>query len=93
MIARFSGERDKVEDSANRAVSGDISMLTCLICGGDMRQDTDEVAELLRQAGCVSTTAGSDGRRFLFSDGEELEVGGTCNACDEIEIRKFLESR
>jgi hypothetical protein len=72
---------------------GDISMLTCLLCGGDMRQDTAEVAELLREGGCISTTAGPDGRRFQFADGEELEVGGTCNACDENEIRKFLESR
>jgi hypothetical protein len=72
---------------------GDISMLTCLLCGGDMRQDTAEVTELLREGGCISTTSGPDGRRFQFADGEELEVGGTCNACDENEIRKFLESR
>lgn len=68
-------------------------MLTCLLCGGDMRQDTAEVTELLRESGCISTTSGPDGRRFQFADGEELEVGGTCNACDENEIRKFLESR
>jgi hypothetical protein len=68
-------------------------MLTCLICGGDMRQDTAEVTELLRESGCVSTTADSGGREFLFADGERLEVGGMCNACDENEIRKFLESR
>jgi hypothetical protein len=69
-------------------------MLTCLICGGDMRQDTAEVAELLRQAGCISTTVDSGGgREFQFADGETLEVGGTCNACDEREIRKLLESR
>lgn len=68
-------------------------MLTCLICGGDMRQNTDEVAELLRQHGCISTTRGPDGREFQFSDGERLEVGGMCNSCDEKEIREFLESR
>jgi hypothetical protein len=68
-------------------------MLTCLICGGDMRQDTAEVTELLRESGCISTTVDSDGREFLFDDGERLEVGGMCNACDENEIRKFLESR
>jgi hypothetical protein len=68
-------------------------MLTCLICGGDMRQDTTEVTELLRENGCVSTTVDRDGREFVFQDGERLEVGGTCNACDEKEIRLFLESR
>jgi len=68
-------------------------MLTCLICGGDMRQDTAEIAELLHECGCISTTVDSGGREFRFADGERLEVGGMCNACDEIEIRKFLESR
>ena len=68
-------------------------MLTCLICGGDMRQDTSEVAQLLHENGCVSTTVGRDGREFQFQDGELLEVGGMCNACDEKEIRLFLESR
>jgi len=58
-----------------------------------MRQDTAEVSELLQENGCISTTTGPDGRQFLFADGEELEVGGMCNACDETEIRKFLESR
>jgi hypothetical protein len=72
---------------------GDISMLTCLIGGGDMRQDTAEITELLRERGCISTSAGPDGREFQFADGEQLEVGGMCNACDENEIRKFLESR
>jgi hypothetical protein len=68
-------------------------MLTCLICGGDMRQDTAEVAQLLHENGCISTTMGPDGREFQFQDGERLEVGGMCNACDEKEIRLFLESR
>jgi hypothetical protein len=69
-------------------------MLTCLICGGDMQQDTAEVTEQLRDAGCISTTVDSGGgREFKFSDGETLEVGGTCNACDAIEIRKFLDTR
>ena len=68
-------------------------MLTCLICGGDMQQDTAEVAELLREGGCISTTMNSSGREFQFADGEHLEVGGMCNACDEQEIRKFLELR
>jgi hypothetical protein len=68
-------------------------MLTCLICGGDMRQDTSEVAKLLHESGCISTTMGPDGREFQFEDGESLEVGGMCNACDEKEIRMFLESR
>jgi hypothetical protein len=68
-------------------------MMTCLICGGDMQQDTAEVTELLREHGCVSTIFGSDGREFQFADGERLEVLGMCNACDANEIRKFLESR
>jgi hypothetical protein len=68
-------------------------MLTCLICGGDMRQDTSEVAKLLHESGCISTTMGPGGREFQFQDGESLEVGGMCNACDEKEIRQFLESR
>jgi hypothetical protein len=68
-------------------------MLTCLICGGDMRQDTEEVEELLREHGCISTSMGENGREFLFKDGERLEVGGMCNACDEKEIREFLESK
>jgi len=68
-------------------------MMTCLICGGDMRQDTAEVTELLRQYGCIRTTVGSDGREFVFEDGERLEVLGMCNACDEKEIRQYLESR
>jgi hypothetical protein len=68
-------------------------MLTCLICGGDMRQDTSEVAQLLQESGCISTTTGPGGREFQFEDGERLEVAGTCNACDEKEIRLFLESR
>ncbi len=68
-------------------------MLTCLICGGDMQKDTAEISELLREHGCISTTVDSGGREFQFEDGEPLEVGGTCNACDEKEIRKFLESR
>lgn len=69
-------------------------MLTCLICGGDMQQDTAEVTELLRDAGCTSTVVDSGGgREFRFADGETLEVGGMCNACDAIEIRKFLETR
>ena len=71
----------------------DFSMLTCLICGGDMHQDTAEVAELLRERGCIATRMGSSGREFQFEDGELLEVGGMCNACDEKEIREFLESR
>jgi hypothetical protein len=66
-------------------------MLTCLICGGDKNQDTAEVTELLRAHGCISTTRGPEGRVFLFANGEELEVGGTCNACDEREIRQYLE--
>ena len=68
-------------------------MLTCLICGGDMRQDTSEVAQLLHENGCISTTMGRDGREFQFENGERLEVGGMCNSCDEKEIRLFLESR
>jgi hypothetical protein len=68
-------------------------MLTCLICGGDMQQDTAEVTELLLQHGCIGTTVDSDNREFQFEDGERLQVGGMCNACDEKEIRKFLESR
>ena len=68
-------------------------MLTCLICGGDMQQDTAEVAELLRERGCIGTTVDSGGREFQFADGEQLEVGGMCNACDESEIRKFLDAR
>jgi len=69
-------------------------MLTCLICGGDMRQDTAEITERLREAGCTATTVDSGGgREFQFADGETLEVGGMCNACDENEIRKFLEER
>jgi hypothetical protein len=68
-------------------------MLTCLICGGDMRQDTAGVSDLLLQHGCISTTSTDEGREFRFSDGEVLEVSGFCNSCDEKEIRKFLESR
>ena len=68
-------------------------MLTCLICGGDMQQDTVEVTELLREGGCIGTTVDSGGREFHFADGEQLEVGGLCNACDEIGIRKFLALR
>jgi hypothetical protein len=68
-------------------------MLTCLICGGDMRQDTSEVAQLLQENGCIGTTTDAGGREFQFEDGERLEVGGMCNACDEKEIRRFLESR
>lgn len=64
--------------------------LTCLICGGDMRQDTEEISEILREHGCIGTTSNSGGREFQFADGQELEVGGMCNACDEKEIRKFL---
>ncbi|MEP7243988.1 MAG: hypothetical protein ABI885_09895 [Gammaproteobacteria bacterium] len=66
-------------------------MLTCLICGGDMRQDTSEISELLREHGCISTTSGEGGRQFQFSDGQQQEVGGLCNSCDEKEIREFLE--
>ena len=68
-------------------------MLTCLICGGDMRQDTAGVTQLLLQHGCISTTTTEDGREFRFSDGERLEVSGLCNSCDEKEILEFLESR
>ena len=68
-------------------------MMTCLICSGDMQQDTAEVTELLREHGCISTVLGADGREFQFADGERLEVLGMCNACDANEIRKFLESR
>ena len=58
-------------------------MLTCLICGGDMRQDTAAITERLREAGCIGTSETADGgREFQFDDGETLEVGGTCNACD-----------
>ena len=67
--------------------------MTCLICSGDMQQDTAEVTELLREHGCISTTQGSDGREFQFKDGERLEVLGMCNACDEKEIRQFLDSK
>ena len=67
--------------------------MTCLICSGDMRQDTAEVTELLREHGCIGTVLGSDGREFQFKDGERLEVLGMCNACDEKEIRQFLESK
>jgi hypothetical protein len=56
--------------------------------------DTTDITEQLRDAGCISTTVDSSGgREFQFADGETLEVGGTCNACDESEIRKFLEAR
>jgi hypothetical protein len=55
-----------------------------------MRQDTAEVTELLLQRGCIGTKTEAGGREFQFADGEQLEVGGMCNACDEIEIRKFL---
>jgi hypothetical protein len=68
-------------------------MMTCLICGGDMRQDTAEVTELLREHGCIRTTVGSEGREFEFEDGERLEVLGMCNACDAKEIREYLESK
>lgn len=67
--------------------------MTCLICGGDMQQDTAEITELLRAHGCISTSRGADGREFQFADGDRLEVLGLCNACDEKEIREFLESR
>ena len=68
-------------------------MMTCLICGGDMQQDTAEVTELLREHGCIRTTVGSEGREFEFEDGERLEVLGMCNACDAKEIREYLESK
>ena len=68
-------------------------MLTCLICGGDMQQDTAEIADLLRAHGCISTTRGPEGREFQFSDGDRLEVGGMCNACDAKEIRQYLDSK
>ena len=69
-------------------------MLTCLICGGDMQLDTTEVSERLREAGCIGTTVDSGGgREFQFADGDTLEVGGICNACDEKEIRRFLGAR
>lgn len=68
-------------------------MLTCLICGGDMQQDTAEVTELLLEHGCIGTVMESGNRVFQFEDGEQLEVGGMCNACDEKEIREFLESK
>jgi len=68
-------------------------MLTCLICGGDMQQDTAEVTELLLEHGCIGTARDSGNRVFRFEDGEQLEVGGMCNACDEKEIREFLESK
>jgi hypothetical protein len=56
--------------------------------------DTTAITEQLRDAGCIGTTVDSSGgREFQFADGETLEVGGTCNACDESEIRKFLEAR
>jgi hypothetical protein len=58
-----------------------------------MRQDTTEVTESLREHGCIGTTADSGSREFQFADGEQLEVGGMCNACDEKEIRKFLGLR
>jgi hypothetical protein len=64
-------------------------MLTCLVCGGDMQQDTDAVAGLLREHGCVSTTVTPEGREFQFESGDTLEVGGMCNACDEKEIHRF----
>ena len=57
-----------------------------------MQLDTDEVTRLLRARGCISTTVGPEGREFVFSDGETLEVAGRCNSCDEQEIRRFLES-
>jgi hypothetical protein len=66
-------------------------MLTCLICSRDMQQDTAEITELLRAHGCISTTMGPDGREFVFRNGERLEVGGMCNACDEKEIREYLQ--
>jgi hypothetical protein len=56
-----------------------------------MQQDTDEISELLREHGCISTTVGPDGREFLFRDGGRLEVGGMCNSCDEKEIREYLQ--
>ena len=65
-------------------------MLTCLICGGDMQQDTSAIGELLLQHGCISTTTGPEGREFQFENGERLEVGGTCNSCDAREIRQYL---
>jgi hypothetical protein len=68
-------------------------MMTCLICGGDMRQDTAEITELLREHGCIRTTVGSEGREFQFENGERLEVLGLCNACDAKEIREYLESK
>ena len=68
-------------------------MLTCLICGGDMRQDTSAVEDLLRANGCISTSETEDGREFVFDDGERLEVTGLCNSCDEREIHEFLKSR
>jgi hypothetical protein len=70
----------------------ELTMLTCLICGNDMQQDTSEVADLLREHGCLSTTLGPDGRAFQFANGERLEVGGMCNACDAREIREYLAS-
>ena len=57
-----------------------------------MQQDTAEVTELLREAGCIGTTVDSGGREFQFEGGERLEVGGMCNACDEAEIRQFLRN-
>jgi hypothetical protein len=66
-------------------------MLTCLICGRDMQQDTAEITELLRAHGCISTSVGPEGREFVFRNGERLEVGGMCNSCDEKEIREYLQ--
>jgi hypothetical protein len=66
-------------------------MLTCLICGGDMQQDTAEITELLRSYGCVGTTIDEAGREFVFRGGERLTVTGTCNSCDEREIREFVD--
>lgn len=82
----------RVRSGSLYATTEFVQVLTCLICHGDMRKDTAEVTELLLAHGCVSTTHSRDGREFVFSDGERLEVGGTCNSCDEKEIRAYIES-
>jgi hypothetical protein len=64
-------------------------MLTCLICGRDMQQDTAEISELLRESGCIGTTTDSGGREFQF---EAVSDWRSAARAMPVTIRKFASS-
>ena len=64
--------------------------MICPYCKQDRYKNMDAVRKLCSEHGLIDEIVNPGGRLLIFKGGRSLQIGDQCNACDELEIRKFL---